>query len=443
MRQDIYLQPAPDWKCRVIQHDGSPAAGAKVALITGDQAYMRNGTLANVAHPFIDTRADGSFDLEQQIGGFELWAWSDAGISHRQYDQSFGENPQIRLTPWATLRLKIPWIAESKLPISVEVRSPADIIRRQWEYTVRPDAAGEIKIKRLPPMDGEIAIVGLARTKPQWETGPAILAKLIPGQTMVMDLTSGVTVTGRIAGDSPVLFLEALPDKPARELLNNPIDSARQLPAVLDYSVKFDSSGQFKIEAVKPGRYCYEAWPDHSHVDTIGCGTLDIPATKNGEAFDVGELKLTKTTAIKVGQPAPAMLGRTLEEKPILAANFRGKFVVWVVFDDSLRTGSTLLPLVNFTARLGRDPRVALVAINADLVSGSVPRCPSTLGVGYGWTNGYFSAVDFPLFHSIPGTSNWPFSITIIGPDGKVLAVSLSSDEVADKLDGFLRGQAQ
>jgi hypothetical protein len=441
-RQVFYLQPAPDWKCRVIQHDGSPAAGAKVALITGDTVYERDGEVERdmVAHPFIVTGPDGSFDLEQQIGSFELWAWSDAGISHRQYDQSFGDNPQIRLTPWAKLQLKIPWIAESKLPISVSVRSPAERRLGEWQYTVRPNAAGEIEIDRLPPMEGEIAVVGLNRPKPQWETGPMILAKLVPGQTTVMDLTSGVTVTGHVAGDNPVLFLRAVPDKPAGQLPDSPIDSARLLPTVLDYSAKFDGSGNFRIDAVKPGKYCYEAWPD-GNSDAVAFGTFDVPATETGQAVDMGELKLSKTAEVKAGQPAPPMLGRTLDDKPILTAGFRGKFVVWVVFDDSLRTGSLLLPLVNLSAQYDRDRRVALVAINAELLMRGVPYCPSALGLGYGWTNGYFSVVDYPLFQSIPGSPNWPFSIAIIGPDGKVLATGLSSDIAANKLDGFLHGE--
>jgi hypothetical protein len=438
---DFALQPAPDWTGHVRIPDGQPAVGARVALIGDEPVIFQDGKLNTdvIVHKPMTARRDGSFQFHQQIDPFELWAWSDAGVAHLQRPEPNGKNLDLTLTPWATLRLKIPWIAGSRLPLTIVAKSPANPVERRWVYSVMPDADGTVVIGRLPPMKDGIAEVQLARAKPQWESGPTVLAHIGPGQTTDLDLTAGVTVTGHVAGDSPILHLSPLPNKPPGQLPTDWLAAAKLMPTVLGYAAKFDSRGHFIIEAVRPGKYAYLAWPDRGNGTSVGCGVLNISAGGNNHAIDMGELSMSKVAPLSNGDPAPPLLGRTLEDKPILTADFHGKFVVWVVLDSLPRSAPALPYLADLGKKFDGDKRVALVGINADVQIGGIARCPPTLGQG--WNNGYFSTIDFPLFRALPGSPNWPF-ILIIGPDGKVVATNLSSREVDGRLNGLLQGQA-
>jgi hypothetical protein len=127
-------------------------------------------------------------------------------------------------------------------------------------------------------------------------------------------------------------------------------------------------------------------------------------------------------------------LGHTLDDQPITLDQFHGKLILWVILDGLDRTQPALPTLANIAAQFAHNPRVALVAINADIQMGAIPRHPPILTGG--WINGYLAPGDATLFQSLPASPNWP-AIFIITLDGKLLATGLSADETAAKITHF------
>jgi hypothetical protein len=441
---DFTLHTAPDWTGRVLLPDGLPAAGAQVALIFRDDPVLFKDGKLNVDvllhfNPII-ADDDGNFQLRPQIDPYELFAWSDAGIAHLRREKANGQDLDMTLTPWATLRLKIPWVSASELPLTISTKSPADLFRHEanWTCTAQPGPDGTVVINCLPPVQDGIAEVQLARPKPQWESGPTLLVHLTPGRTTEMNLTDGITVTGHVAGDSPVLHINPLPVTPAGQWPTDWVAAAKRMPLVVSYSASFDSAGRFTIAAVRPGRYSYFVSPNHGFEAATGNGMLTIPAGGNA-TVDVGEITTSKIAIASDGQPAPPQLGRALDDKPILAADYHGRFLVCVVLDSLWRSAPALPRLDELAAKFGGDHRVALLAINADLNFTGIFRRPAELAPG--WAEAYFSPLDYTSFVALTRSNNWP-PILIVGPNGTIAASGLSSDNTMAKLTELLQLQS-
>jgi hypothetical protein len=154
---------------------------------------------------------------------------------------------------------------------------------------------------------------------------------------------------------------------------------------------------------------------------------------------DLGEVSTSKIGVARAGRPAPSELGRTLDGKPVLTADYHGRFVVCAVLDSLSRSAPALPRLAEVADKFSGDKRVALVAINADPCISGILRRPATLVRG--WKEAYFSCEDGATFAALSGSNNWP-PLLIVGPDGLVAASGLTIDQFAAKLTDVLEVQS-
>jgi hypothetical protein len=364
-------------------------------------------------------------------------------------------NLQINLLPWAKLRIH----STHHYALFVEAADNAGAQYRSsdWRYGAAPDDNGNVTIDRLPPtFPGGLALVSsFYRDGDQWTGDQAQVIRLKPGETTTIDPSEGVTLTGRavpqtsgdgMAGLSGYVQLRALPDGPPSRWPSDWLAAAKVSAANLSYSATVDATGQFHIAGVAPGRYEFTmSMGGWLTPQALAAGLLEVPA---GATFTTPDITYARIPKPRVGDAAPPHLGRTLDDLPLKTADFTGKYLLWMVWDNFSTPADRDWPeLRSLTQHFAADHRVALIAANADRANnaqGQMEDDESALAHRPqmwrhpGWINAYLSMLDLPLFNPM---NYWPPTgplVFLIAPDGKFAAVALTPEEADAALTRIL-----
>jgi hypothetical protein len=448
--QDFQLRPGPDLSGTLVDPDGKPVPKVPIVrLLPCSSVNVSNGEYEDSGFATQQaTDAQGVFHLRPQIGPIELWAMTKTGVAERRQTGSDGTPVTLKLTPWASVH-----VHSSTRPTSPDERwnlnltpggDPSNPLNfSHWNYSATPTAGGDVTFDRVPAIgDGLVAMsVNFAK-----ESNPSMLVHLTPGKTTDIDLTGGITLTGRFIADNGTtrpsvqyagISLQRLPDGPPSKWPVDWTSAVASQPIDFGYFGSIDQDGEFSVHGLVPGKYEYSSSGAYG-LNSISCGLLNIPEDK--PTFDAGSLPYAKQKPLNVGDPAPAVLGRTLDDQPIKSSDFSGKYVVCFFWSNSFggvspTDAQLLLPFAG-------DKRVALVAINKERAYNERPPMPPGTLPGNAWINGYISDVDLPLLASINFFKDAdPPLLFIIAPDGKIAAMNIGIDKIPSTLQQMIAAQ--
>ena len=448
--QDFQLHRGPDLTGTLVDPDGKPIPKVPIIrLLPCSSANVSNGEYNdNTFATQQATDAQGAFHLPPQIGPIELWAFTKTGVAELRRTGSDAQPITLKLTPWASIH-----VHTTTRPTSSDERwnmnltpggNPRDPLNfSHWNYSATPTADGDVTFDRVPAVGNDFICLSFYFGQ---GSNPSMLVHLTPGKTTDIDLTGGVTVTGqlvatagttRLSDQFGYISLQRLPDGPPSKWPADWTSAAALAPAAYAYSGSLDQDGKFSLHSISPGKYEFNANMGFGP-NSMGCGVLNVSADK--PAFDVGSLPDTKRKALNVGDPAPAVLGRTLDDQPIKTADFAGKYVVWFFWSSNFGGISSTDP--QLLSQFFGDQRVALVAINKDRTYGYLPAMPPGTLPGGAWVNGYVSDIDLPLLASLNYYKEGDLPLLfIIGPDGKIAAMNIALDKIPSTLQQMLATQ--
>ena len=198
---------APEITAKVLNPDGSPAAGANAILIPAGQNATIYLTTSNQAQGDITTRtqADGRVNFEPQRGNYQIVLYDDSGSAVLSRSQ-MPKTGVIHLTKWGHIQGLLLFgtkpgankkiLAYSDVPLDSKPGNSYSGV--SWWVTARTDSSGRFRISRFPagkasvqmrisgPMAGESGALGCPVT-------------VLPGKTVKVTLGGvGQTVEGRI-----------------------------------------------------------------------------------------------------------------------------------------------------------------------------------------------------------------------------------------------------
>jgi thiol-disulfide isomerase/thioredoxin len=137
---------------------------------------------------------------------------------------------------------------------------------------------------------------------------------------------------------------------------------------------------------------------------------------------------MTDYRTLEVGQPAPALLSKTLDGKPLELADYHGKYVLldfWATWCAPCLAETPHLKDV-YDA-FGKDDRFAMVGLSLDESTKAPEQYAAKNGLR--WAQAFLGRGGTSTATTDFGVQGIP-SIWLIGPDGKVLAKDLRGESI-------------
>lgn len=310
---------------RVLLPDGTPAAGATVALaLPGHGVRLAEGKLVGAmehADPraddkrleltsrplFVTADAEGRFRLPTELLPAVVYAVHDAGIAEVPQEELV-RTPDIRLAAWGAIEGRAFWIdrpgANEKLYLRMlrEAAGFAEVCSLEVPFVT--DADGRFRAEKLPPWRGLLSRQGESRGGDSF-IFPHQAVDIAAGQPTVVEFGGrGRTVVGRLQGlDSyEGVTLQIFPDRPFHLSLSTkgaPAPTELQLiheseigPLYFREQVPVDKDGTFRIAHVLPERYHIAASKNGRRNGLVRKLVIDVAAAPADEVFDAGEIRL-------------------------------------------------------------------------------------------------------------------------------------------------------
>lgn len=303
---------------------GQPAAGVRVALLTGDYVQLRNAEVQRGNSGNTDTTdAEGKFALPAAYAT-EVVAASSQGYAEAQLAR-LDTNLTLTLQPWGRLEGTVrngrrpatnEWVmvAPSRGGVGMHLQYDFDTYRTQADeqghFLLTNVPPGERFLTRLYPMVGNrgwmwshgqpITVkVGEATRLDFGGQGRTIIGKVVPNEQRDIPWQSGHHTLGSVQPQPPSQFR-------TREEIEAWNDSPEVKKARADYryySVQFGADGSFHIDDVPPGKYQLNLMFNEPGAQNFASGAfigsirqeVEVPDMPNGaidEPLDLGRLDL-------------------------------------------------------------------------------------------------------------------------------------------------------
>jgi uncharacterized GH25 family protein len=283
----LRLKPSASLRGVLVTADGAPAAGATVAISTGQSRFwLRNARLEDMSRErtVVTTDAAGEFVLPSPPEGGRVVAADEKGFgsasipevrdSGRLVLQAFG-----RVEGTYTRRGQP--VAGQQFEISMStLQFGVRLDRVQYQATT--DESGRFTLERVPPGEAWVALLANAASPfggrgiiPSYRADVTVL----PGQTAQVAVDdSGATLTGHIRFEPPLaegeklsltggLLAERSPDPPsmsleqARAYSQTPEGRARSRPGQ-SFEISIAEDGSWSADSIPPGTY--QLWVEAS-----------------------------------------------------------------------------------------------------------------------------------------------------------------------------------
>jgi RNA polymerase sigma factor (sigma-70 family) len=463
--------------------NGEPIAGAEVLLAIPDHPvdiYSNRATGAGM----VKTGEDGSFAFDVPDGPCLIVVRHALGYAQATREQ-LDATPQITLQPWA----KIEGVA--KIGSKLAAGAIINLSRFQdWQnpytrlfthdQTTTADAQGHYSFDRVAAGDTWICrrIAG-----PHAYVAAIEYVEAESGKTMTVALGGrGRPVVGRVAipANSPEkidwqfkrtssfaagLFPVRLPlggdvvevteamSWEERRVLREKWDhtlSGRQ--SKLSYGLSFwvNPDGSFRIDDVPVGssRLSVSIFQNDNGNNSSDCvamldtsiniGDLSASGGQSDEPLDVGTLMMGLQPRLRLGQPAPMFTAKKLDGSEVKLNDFAGKFVLLVPWAEMRRpTDEDFKSIKLANDRDGKDGKLIILTVAFDSDDQAARRLVKASGltdIGVHCTAAYSHGTLPDLFagHAIipPDYFQGQSLITLIDPDGKVVAKNLSGENI-------------
>lgn len=452
--RDFALEPQPWLEGAVRRPDGSPDAKAQVALLTPRASAMLNGAsfAKGFTAPVAAVDAEGRYAFPRPEPPFLLAAVSEAGYVEAK-PEDVARSTDLQLRPWARIEGTVrvgekpgggEWVEflADRRPLT------ASGLWVSSDDRVQADARGRFALDRIIPRPGHVSRVLNTPSDGRRLIGAEPVDPK-PGETTHIDLGGGGRpVVGRATFDGPIDWTRNRPARIMTEYgtLERPEGG---LLHTKSYFGEYDRDGRFRIEDVPPGRYRLTiqvdpdvpATPpaqDEPLAKTVRL--LVVPAGDLATPVDVGEVAVRPDREWKAGGEAPAL---DLERIAAAGGRYvlgdrRGRVVVLCFWASWAKPFARLMPMLKELEKAhGGDPRFELVGVSCDDDPAEAARFVRDNGLT--WTQTYAgpigsgAAADF-------GITN-PWSIVLVGPDGRILTTYANwktfQDEVAKALAGM------
>jgi thiol-disulfide isomerase/thioredoxin len=459
---------------RVLDADGRPAASVPVVLAEeGRPLGLPNWRLEPSARANrTTTAADGRFRLPKPSGRFAVLALDDRGVAIQTAEQ-FARSPDLRLLRWGRVvgTVRIGARPDAGRPLSLPAGWGDGQLSVDANSESRADAHGRFAFDRVLP--GTIA-VGRTGPWPGAMTSDLAWVDVKPGETAEAVIGGiGRPAVGRLSfpdGTPPPRFTGG------RAILSRVVPPIPFPPDHATWSATRKAEwratwartpkgslamrsqnrhigavapdGTFRIEDVPAGLYqlivmleqrLAEAPPDAApRVVAMVRREVEVPPIPGGRDRSDEPLRLDPTavtvaaSAPEVGEPAPEFAIRTLDDRPLRLADFRGRYVLLDFWATWCGPCAAELPHLKATFdEFGSDRRFAMIGL--DLDDRPAAARPFVEARGMRWHQGFLGpwanssvAASFDI-QGLP-------SIWLIGPDGRVLARDLRGPAIRAKV---------
>jgi len=218
--------------------------------------------------------------------------------------------------------------------------------------------------------------------------------------------------------------------------------------------------GSFRIDDVPPGDYRLavrvngepsflftsvrkrDAGPFLRIVQTF---TMPVVPRARKDPLDLGVMQLQPRVAFEAGQPAPTFEVTTIDgKKLVVPRDFRGKFLLLdfgTMWDIQAR--NQIPPLNNVYQKFGEDPDPRLAILSLTSAPDTAETRKFIEEKGEPWAQAIIGPLTNPIT-SLYGIDDENVStMTLIGPDGKIVATGLWSEKIGEAVGKALGGVDQ
>ncbi len=433
---------------RIFDHDGKPAAGARVVLGEfGHAIVFLNSTLKTyAATPGIPDSETKSFAAELAADG-RGW-FSAPGLAPGEYSlvaslplEGFGLSTvrvgedapaeiEIRLAPFERIQASLSGLVFDSRRHFVELVPERNGTNVDFHPELEPvPGTWSFRSVGLPSL-GSWRIVGTEVVFDQDYRATLFSFPVRAGKDgltpFTFDASKGIELGGRVT------------DADGRALSGVSV-VARSLETRAEIGAVTDGEGKYRIRGLQPGKHVLEAmrWKLRS---TPGCGNgpLDVSASREIALpladESLASFRVDRLLQIpKAGDAAPAFEARTIDGRPVSLGALRGKVVLldfWATWCPSCRV--EMPKLCETYAKLAATGRFEIVGVSLDSDTDRVPRFVVSRKLAWPQTAlgpepGNPIATLFNV-HSTPST-------VLVDAHGRIAAVDLLGEPLRKKID--------
>ncbi|MCC7203840.1 MAG: carboxypeptidase regulatory-like domain-containing protein [Phycisphaeraceae bacterium] len=469
---EVALEPAKVMHVTVRTPDGEAAGGADVLVaVPGKSVSIQDGKVTRPRNVelALKTGSDGSFELPEQVGPYQLVVVHDAGFLAVTPEQ-LAVSQELTLQAWGKI--------EGRAMIGDRPAANADI--RAYPVTLYDGDEPQVYFTQQATTDGEGNFVMERTTPGEWQVARSFrvdigagrwmqrmvmreLVKVGEGQTARVTLGGhGRRITGRLIipaeakkagdvaiGDYRLQQTVNMPPPPrpegwdrmsveeqqksTRQWLKTPEGRAYNLELIrrnraYDFTVNAD--GTFEIPDVSAGEYdliatIMQPLPENQ----CGLGAAIAAARRHltvadgldGRTIEMGDIEMIAPQTLKAGDEAPGFEIKTLDGRPLRLADYRGRHVLLVFWATWCGPCREKMPeLKALYEKLGGDERWVMVGLSEDDQPGTAAAYAKENGMAWpqGWI-GQGSAV--AKDYSVAGIPQ----VMLIDPQGRIAARDL------------------
>lgn len=488
----VLSSPNPDTpRARVTQPDGTPLAGARIAIgrLNERNVWIQNGAFGglprrNTRDPASEFRtdADGSFPIPPLDSRSLIVVLGDQGYAYAT-KADLDASPHLQARPFARIegRYRVGGHPQAGAPLELD-GALQDEETAYVSLTVKSraitDAEGRFAFEKVIPFDN----LRLARRDPPEKTSGRLFSlgvavRVAPGETARVDYGGdGRPVVGRVAPPldwtEPVDFTKESGVKVQSNRPRTPYPPAlfrgktaqerSQLVstwardwmrtaegrAMSDAFQQFDllglePDGSFRFDEVPPGDYRVEIrvaagrWPGPSGPFGRLAREFTIPPIPGGrtdEPFDLGELRLERRGVPVAGQPAPDIEVTTIEGRTLsLPGDFKGRYLLLdfgTLWEDQSRY--QIGRMHDLHSQFAGDERVVFLSLLMARDDAESRRFVEEKAQP--WPQAIVEPLSNPVASAYGYEDDYSPRLVLVGPDGTVLVRDYYGEEVRKRL---------